>query len=254
MSTSDDATRVLDRMRAVWSERAAEWDARSEQNRVAPDRPADLDRTVAALNLKPGSRLLDAGCGSGQFALEMAARGAIVIGVDLSPAMIERARTHGAERQIEVEWRVGDLTTLPDPDHHYDAIMARASLQFVPNPWPALQEFGRVLRPGGRLYASIPGVLSPIYQKRWQRFERPDEVTTNGVLPWELEAMLTQLGWSILDQWGDYGQDLSGTGNPLTAETASALDRRLQQASATLWTIIAAPPSAEAGQAAPEAS
>lgn len=254
MTTRNDAGRTLDQMRDLWSERAEQWDARSEENRFAPDRPADLDRTAAALQITPGSRLLDAGCGSGQFALEMAARGAGVTGVDLSPTMIERARAHGAERGIAVEWRVGDLTTVPDPDHHYDAIMARASLQFVPNPWPALREFGRVIRPGGRLYVSIPGALSPIYQHRWRRFMQPNEATPNGVLPWELETMLTHLGWSILDQWGDYGQDLSGTGNSLTAGTASVLDQRLQQAAATLWTIIAAPPQADPGQATPEAS
>jgi SAM-dependent methyltransferase len=254
MSTPDDAARILERTRTQWTERVEMWNACSEQNRFASDRPADLDRIAAALKLAPGIRLLDAGCGSGQFALEMAARGAQVTGVDLSPAMIERARSHGAERQIDVEWRVGDLSSLPDPAHHYDAIMARATLQFVPNPWTALQEFGRVIRPGGRLFASVPGALSPIYRKRWQRFERPDEATTNGILPWELEAILGQLGWSIQDQWGGYGQDHTGNENPFTAETIRDLDLRLQQAAATLWTIIADPPPGEPGQATPEAS
>lgn len=244
MSTPEDADRFLERMRDHWTSRVDVWDARSEQNRFAPDRPADLDRMVAALNLRPGSRLLDAGCGSGQFALEMAARGAHVTGVDLSPAMIDRARAHAAERMIDVEWRVGDLSTLADPDQSFDAIMARASLQFVPNPWTALVEFSRVIRPRGRLYASVPGALSPIYQKRWQRFERPDEASPNGILPWELEAILTQLGWSILDQWGGFGQDHSGNENPFTADNTSGLDLRLQQAAATLWTFVAAAPPA----------
>ncbi|MBA2520511.1 MAG: methyltransferase domain-containing protein [Chloroflexia bacterium] len=228
-------------MRDVWSARAEEWDIRAEANRTAPDRRADLDRTSAALRLEPGSRMLDAGCGTGQFALEFAARGCIVTAIDVTPAMIERARAHGTERQLEVEWRVGDLSTLADPAASYDAILARVSLQFVPNPWTALQELRRVIRPGGRLYVSVPGALSPIYRDRWRRFAFPDEVLPNGIMPWELETLLQNDGWTVLDGWGEFGTDMRGNQNALSADDVGSLDLRLQQAAATIWTVVARP-------------
>ena len=65
----------LDVARRTWDARASDWDRQSEVNAVAADRPADLRRTAEALRLRPGSALLDAGCGSGQFAMAYAAMG-----------------------------------------------------------------------------------------------------------------------------------------------------------------------------------
>ena len=233
----------LQRARAAWDERAADWDACSQANAAAPDRGADLDRTWTALALRPGCRLLDAGCGTGQFALAFAERGCRVVGVDLSPAMIARARSHADERSVEqsVEWREGDLTHLADADATFDAVHARVSLQFVPDPAAALREFRRVLTADGRLYASVPGALSPIYGRTWQRFVDPEGFTTNRLVPWELEALLAHLGWEILDGWGSFGATMTGDANPLSADAVAPLDRRLQQAAATSWAVIARP-------------
>ncbi len=234
-----DADHWLAQNRDDWNERAEHWDAISEVNAVAPDRGADLDRTWTALGLRPGARLLDAGCGSGQFALAFAARGARVAAVDLSPAMIERARAHAAARGLAVDWRLGDLSRLVDPLAVYDAIHARVSLQFVPDVPAALREFRRILRPGGRLFASVPGALSPIYRNSWRRHLQPAPPAANFLLPWELEALLTALGWTLRDGWGDYGADLSGQSNPISTETAAPLDRGLRQAAATTWAVVA---------------
>lgn len=229
----------LARARATWNDRAADWDAMSEANLQAPDRPADITRTTAALNLSPGTKLLDAGCGSGQFALAFSASGCQVTTIDLSPEMIERARAHAADRNLAVEWRVGDLSHLPDPDGAFDAVHARVSLQFVPDLPAALAEIRRVLRPGGRLYASVPGSLSPIYGRSWRRFIEPDRHAVSYVTPWELEALLDHLGWEILDGWGSFGPNLAGDPAFASADAVAALPKRLQQAAATVWALVA---------------
>ena len=230
----------LDESRAVWDSRADRWDATAAAHAATAGRAEDLSRTVAALRLAPGARLLDAGCGSGQWAVAFAELGCRVVGVDLAPAMIARARERAAAAGVEVEWRSGDLTHLPEPLAVFDAVHARVSLQFVPDPAAALREFRRVLRPGGRLYASIPGALSPIYRSSWRRFLDPaDLAITNGLLPWELERILEALGWRVLDGWGEFGESFSGEANPFTAEAVAGLDRRLQQAAATTWAVIA---------------
>ena len=84
----------LERSRVSWDARAERWDARAEANALAPDRAVELNRISEALRLQPGSRVLDAGCGSGQLAIALAERGMTVTGVDLSPAMIRRANAH----------------------------------------------------------------------------------------------------------------------------------------------------------------
>jgi 2-polyprenyl-3-methyl-5-hydroxy-6-metoxy-1,4-benzoquinol methylase len=229
----------LDRVCTNWNERAPRWDEMSEANAEAPDRPADLERTAAALGLKPGSRLLDAGCGSGQFAIAFADFGCRVTAIDLAPDMIARGRKHAAERGVEVEWRVGEIARLSDSVAAYDAIHARVMLQFVPDVPAALREFRRVLKPGGRLYASVPGALSPIYNRSWRRFIEPHKVGTSYMVPWELEEVLQALGWTILDGWGNTGRNLTGDENPLAPSALDGLDRRLQQAAATTWAVIA---------------
>jgi len=233
----DDAWR--ERVRQAWDERAERWDAMAEANAAAPDRAADLDRTWDALRLRPGARLLDAGCGAGQFAIAFAERGCRVTAVDLSPRMIELARGHAERSGVAVEWRVGDLARIADPLAVYDAIHARVALQFVPDIPAALREFRRLLRPGGRLCASVPGALSPIYRRSWQRHLRPAAENANYLLPWELERLLEAHGWTLRDGWGEGGGDCSGEPNPLDAVTIATLPRSLQQAAATTWTVIA---------------
>jgi SAM-dependent methyltransferase len=233
-----DSDAWLDRSRAAWGARAEIWDTHAEANAAAPDREAELDRFENALRLRPGARVLDAGCGSGQIAIALAKRGLRVTGIDLSPEMIRRAGAHAAARGAQVTWRVGDVARLDEPLAVYDAILARVVLQFVPDIPAALREFRRVLRPGGRLLASVPGALSPIYRASWLRHLPGGDPGNNYLLPWELEALLRESGWRVVDEWGEWGADLYDTTNPAAATPIA--DRALQQATATTWTIIAA--------------
>jgi SAM-dependent methyltransferase len=233
-----DQASWLERSRAAWDARAERWDARAEANALAPDRDADLDRLWNALRLRRGAHLLDAGCGSGQIAIALARRGAQVTGIDLSPEMIRRARGHAAEHGVEIAWRIGDVTRLADPFAVFDAILARVLFQFVPDVPGALRELRRVLKPGGRLLASVPGALSPIYRASWMRHLPGGDPGNNYLLPWELENLMQEHGWRILDGWGDWGDDLYGVPNDASAESRRA-DRALQQATATTWTTVA---------------
>jgi SAM-dependent methyltransferase len=234
---ADERAKWLTRSRAAWDARAMRWHEKAEALANSEDRAADLERIWLALALEPGARLLDAGCGSGQFAIPFARRGAFVTGVDLSPQMIRLAAEGSQGEDLCVDWRVGDLGRLPDSDATYDAILARMVLPFVPDLRATLEEFRRVLRPGGRLLASVPGALSPIYRDSWLRHLPGGDPGNSYLLPWELEALLTKLGWTILDGWGDWGTDLYATENATAGVHTDPV--AVQQATATTWTILA---------------
>jgi SAM-dependent methyltransferase len=236
----DNHATWLRHSRAAWDARAERWDARAEVHALAPDRAAELDRVWDALRLRRDARVLDAGCGSGQWAIALAERGARVTAIDLSPEMIRLARDHASARGQDIEWRTADATRLADPPAVFDAIHARVLLHLVPDVPAALRELRRVLRPGGRLLASVPGALSPIYRASWMRHLPSGDPGNNYLLPWELENLLLEYGWRVIDGWGEWGDDIYGAVN----DAAPSLHRaerglHVQQATATTWTTIA---------------
>jgi demethylmenaquinone methyltransferase/2-methoxy-6-polyprenyl-1,4-benzoquinol methylase len=105
-------------------------------------------RIAAAGVVRPGDRVLDAACGTGDLALADARAGAgEVVGVDFSPRMLERAR----RKSGEIEWVEADLLELPFPDASFDAATVGFGIRNVPELERGLRELRRVLRPGGRL-------------------------------------------------------------------------------------------------------
>lgn len=99
----------------------------------------------------PGTCALDLACGTGDIAFELAARGARTVGLDLTPRMIELARRKRQARHGSVAFVVGDMAALPFADASVDLVTTGYGLRNVPELDVALDEIGRVLRPGGRL-------------------------------------------------------------------------------------------------------
>lgn len=103
--------------------------------------------TLDAAQVGSGTRLLDAGCGSGLLALLAHLRGARVTGLDASTPLIKVAR----ERLAEADLRVGELETLPFEDGSFDAATAVNSIFYASDMAAAMSELARVVRPGGRV-------------------------------------------------------------------------------------------------------
>lgn len=105
---------------------------------------------AAAAARRPGGRVLDVGVGTG-LELPMMDRGTLVTGVDLSRPMLERARARVAARGLaNVDGLlVMDAMHLAFPDATFEAVVAPYVLTVVPDPWGCLDEWARVLKPGG---------------------------------------------------------------------------------------------------------
>ncbi|MFC5661533.1 class I SAM-dependent methyltransferase [Kitasatospora misakiensis] len=100
-----------------------------------------------------GRRILDAGCGSGPLSAALRDAGAAVVGIDASAAMLALARQRLGD---DVPLSVADLNDpLPFEDGAFDDVVASLVLHYLEDWGPALAEIRRVLRPGGRLIASV---------------------------------------------------------------------------------------------------
>jgi SAM-dependent methyltransferase len=145
---------------AQWEGVADAWKAHAEE---LEERGAGLAAgwMLDAAQLQPGQRVLELACGPAGVGLEAARAvgpdGSVLL-TDFSPAMVEAARARAAELGIgNAEFSVADAQALDLPDASFDAVLCRFGFMLIGDPFAAMQESARVLRPGGRLALAVWG-------------------------------------------------------------------------------------------------
>ncbi len=98
--------------------------------------------------------VLDVGCGTGNAALLVAARGIRVTGVDPAPRLVDVARSHAAVQRLDATFATGTAAALPLPDGAADVTLSVFGVIFAPDPAAAAAEMARVTAPAGRIALS----------------------------------------------------------------------------------------------------
>ena len=155
----------------------------------------ELDRFLSRLDLRPSTRLLDVGCGSGGPTLHVARRtGCEVVGVELSEEAVVEATRLGREAGLEASFLQADASAaLPFEDGSFDALICIDVINHLPDRGGVLGDWARVLRSGGRLLFTDP-------------------VAITGTLDSEELAIRTSIGYFLFVPPGGNEQLLAASG------------------------------------------
>lgn len=118
---------------------------------------------LTALDLRPGDRVLDFGCGAGWSSIMLARMGMDVIGMDISPSALEIARTTAERNLVGIDcppprFECYKGARLDIEDGHVDSVVVFDAFHHLPNPRQVLAEFARVLAPNCRVGMAEPGI------------------------------------------------------------------------------------------------
>ncbi|MGZ3114157.1 class I SAM-dependent methyltransferase [Streptomyces sp. H62] len=180
---SDDHTHVQD----FFGARAADWDSRF------PDDGPAYEAAAAQLGLREGDRVLDAGCGTGRALTPLRAAvgpSGLVIGADLTPAMLQAAARAGRDRDGRL--LLTDVAALPLRSRSLDAVFAAGLVAHLPDPARDLRELARVVRPGGVLALFHP-IGRAVLAARQGRQLTPDDLRAEP----RLRSLLAGSGWRM---------------------------------------------------------
>ncbi|MGW1165741.1 class I SAM-dependent methyltransferase [Streptomyces sp. NPDC001153] len=180
---SDDHTHVQE----FFTARAADWDSRF------PDDGPAYAAAVADLGLRPGDRVLDAGCGTGRALPPLRAAvgpSGLVMGADVTPAMLEAAVRAGRHREGRL--LLADVAALPLRSGSLDAVFAAGLIAHLPRPEENLRELVRVVRPGGMLALFHPIGRAALAARQGRQIT-PDDLRAEA----NLRPLLARAGWNM---------------------------------------------------------
>lgn len=192
--TRDDDT-VKELVHQYWNGRAATFDGESQHGIHSDEQHERWLRVLREWTGDDSRHVLDVGCGTGVISLLLAELKHAVVGVDFALEMLERARAKARRINHPIKFLRGDAEALPLPDDTFELVTARHLVWTLPNPTTALQEWRRVVEPGGRI------LLIEAYwnhDEPWDEYEEmyDDLPMYDGRPPEELSEVLIQEGLS----------------------------------------------------------
>lgn len=142
-SNTPDIEAVKARMKATWMA--------GDFGEIAKSVDSHAKDFIARRDIRPGMRVLDVACGTGNLAFHAARAGAVVTGVDFATNLVEQARKRAIAEKLQVQFDEGDAEALPYKDGSFDLVVSMYGAMFAPRPELAAAELVRVCRPGGQI-------------------------------------------------------------------------------------------------------
>ena len=139
---------AISELSALKAKLQASWSA-GDFGQIAMYYADEAARFIDRLNLKPGTKVLDVACGTGNLTLPAARTGAVVTGVDIAPNSVEQARANAKREGLSIQFDEGDAEALPYDDASFDVVVTMFGAMFAPRPELVAAELKRVCRPGG---------------------------------------------------------------------------------------------------------
>ena len=167
---------------------------------------ADETETRLAFSLFPPKkhwRVLDVGCGTGNFSVKLASYGCEVTGIDISEEMLAVARQKAEGIKPGIEFKRMDVYSLDFPDNHFDGVFSMAAFEFIKEPQRAYNEMFRVLKPGGRL---LIGTINP--ESKWGELYLSKDFQENSVFKYASFITMEQLKSLDRENLKGYGECL----------------------------------------------
>lgn len=190
---SEELENLKNKLRATW--------IAGDFGEIAKSIERGAEEFVDRLGLKPGMRVLDVACGTGNLALPAARAGADVTGIDIAPNLIEQANAKAKAEGLNATFEVGDAEDLPYEDASFDAVITMFGAMFAPRPDVTTQELKRVSKPGGLIAMAnwTPGGFAGQMFKTNAKHVSPPTGMPSPVLWGEVETVRRRFAEGIAD-------------------------------------------------------
>jgi 2-polyprenyl-3-methyl-5-hydroxy-6-metoxy-1,4-benzoquinol methylase len=192
----------------------------------------DAGYVIELLDLRPGMRFVELGCGPGWMTRFVARHGLDAHGYDISPQMIEIARERALEENVDVHFEAADFEQL-DLRHSFDACLTYDALHHSARPELVIATAHRALKPGGVLLVSEPN-----WKQRYEGRDAADEFGTTelGYSPRKLKRLLRDAGFTDIRRFHNNRKRLFGNSpREVLAHLAEPLAYRVL---APFWTQV----------------
>ena len=145
-SLAGDASSVD--LQTVKARQKATWES-GDFGQVAKYTMPSAEEFMSRIDLRPGTQVLDAACGTGNLAVLAARRGCRVSGLDIATNLLAQARERAQREALAIDFTEGDAEAMPYEDGTFDVVVSMYGVMFAPRPEWVVSELCRVTKPGG---------------------------------------------------------------------------------------------------------